>query len=108
MSAAELRRRIKSAVDRFPSKHLQSLADYVQFLDRPTLARRISDADRAFALGKGIRWRKINSRSSSEDRGLSRILRQAIARDSDEPSIPFSQVKRQLAAHRRSSTKRKA
>ena len=30
-----------------------------------------------------------------EDRGLSRILRQAIAADTKEPSIPFAEVKRQ-------------
>jgi len=44
-----------------------------------------------------------------EDRGLSRILRDAIASDTDEPSIPFTQVKRQLATQRRTtSNKRKA
>jgi hypothetical protein len=43
-----------------------------------------------------------------EDRGLSRILRQAIASDTGEPSIPFADVKRQLAEKRRGSAKRKA
>jgi hypothetical protein len=43
-----------------------------------------------------------------EDRGLSRILREAIESDGDEPSVPFAEVKRQLAAHRRQSTKRRA
>ena len=42
-----------------------------------------------------------------EDRGLSRILREAIASDTDEPSIPFSEVKRQLAAQRRTRHKRR-
>lgn len=43
-----------------------------------------------------------------EDRGLSRILREAIESDTDEPSIPFAEVKRQLAARRRrASGKRK-
>jgi hypothetical protein len=37
-----------------------------------------------------------------EDRGLSRILRDAIESDTDQPSIPFSEVKRQLAQHRAS------
>jgi len=37
-----------------------------------------------------------------EDRGLSRILRDAIESDTDEPSIPFSEVKRQLAQRRAS------
>ena len=39
-----------------------------------------------------------------EDRGLSRILREAIESDTDEPSIPFAEVKRQLAARRRART----
>ncbi len=44
-----------------------------------------------------------------EDRGLSRILKEAIASDTAEPSIPFSEVKRQLAAQRKGrATKRKA
>lgn len=46
-----------------------------------------------------------------EDRGLSRILREAIRSDTGEPSIPFAEVKRQLAARRRatpSPRKRKA
>jgi hypothetical protein len=45
-----------------------------------------------------------------EDRGLSRILREAIASDTDEPPIPLAEVKRQLATRRRASTtnKRKA
>ena len=42
-----------------------------------------------------------------EDRGLSRILREAIESDTDVPSIPFSQVKRQLASQRRTTHKRK-
>jgi hypothetical protein len=42
-----------------------------------------------------------------EDRGLSRILRQAVESDTDEPSIPFAQVKRQLAAQRRAVKRRK-
>jgi hypothetical protein len=45
----------------------------------------------------------------AEDRGLSGILRSAIESDTDEPSIPFSEVKRQLAARRRlAASKRKA
>jgi hypothetical protein len=41
-----------------------------------------------------------------EDRGLSRILREAIESDTDEPSIPFSEVKRQLAQHRKSKRRK--
>ena len=43
-----------------------------------------------------------------EDRGLSRIFREAIASDTDSPSIPYAEVKRQLAAHRSAMSKRKA
>ncbi len=42
-----------------------------------------------------------------EDRGLSCILREAIRADTNEPSIPFSEVKRQLAARRRRTTKKR-
>ncbi len=38
-----------------------------------------------------------------EDRGLSRILRDAIESDTDEPSIPLTEVKRQLTVQRRPS-----
>ena len=41
-----------------------------------------------------------------EDRGLSRILREAVRSDADEPSIPFAVVKRQLAAQRQATTNR--
>lgn len=36
-----------------------------------------------------------------EDRGLSRILREAKQTDTGKPGIPFAEVKRQLAARRR-------
>ncbi len=39
-----------------------------------------------------------------EDRGSSRILREARASDTNEPSIPFAEVKRQLATRRRTTT----
>lgn len=61
MSTTELRRRIKSAVDRLPPKRLESLADYVQFLDQPPLTQRIAAAEKAIASGKGINWRKVRS-----------------------------------------------
>jgi len=35
MSTVQLRRKIKTAIDRLPPKRLESLADYVQFLNRP-------------------------------------------------------------------------
>jgi hypothetical protein len=61
MSTVELRRKIKSAVDRLPPKRLESLADYVRFLDQPPLMERIAAAERAIAAGKGVKWRKVRS-----------------------------------------------
>jgi hypothetical protein len=59
MSESVLRREIKKAIDRLPSDRLLSLADYIAFLDRPTLRQRIEKADRDLKAGKGIPWRKV-------------------------------------------------
>jgi hypothetical protein len=61
MSTAELRREIKNAVDRLPPKRLESLVDYVNFLTRPTLERRLATAEKAIGSGKGVNWRKVRS-----------------------------------------------
>ncbi|MGD0461826.1 MAG: hypothetical protein ABSB74_04985 [Tepidisphaeraceae bacterium] len=61
MSTIELRREIKKAVDRLPPRQLESLVDYVHFLNRPTIAQRISAAEKAIASGKGVNWRKVRS-----------------------------------------------
>ena len=61
MSTVELRRKIKKAIDRLPPKRLESLADYVQFLDRPPMSERLATAERAIASGKGVNWRKVRS-----------------------------------------------
>jgi hypothetical protein len=61
MSSVELRRQIKKAVDRIPPDRLESLADYVIFLNRPPLARRLQDAEKAISSGKGVNWRKVRS-----------------------------------------------
>jgi hypothetical protein len=61
MSGVELRKEIKKAVDRMPIERLASLADYVHFLSRPPLERRIAEAEKAIALGKGVDWRKVRS-----------------------------------------------
>jgi hypothetical protein len=61
MSTVELRRKIKREVDRMPPKRLGSLADYVAFLNQPTLTRRLAAAQRAIASGKGVNWRKVRS-----------------------------------------------
>jgi hypothetical protein len=61
MSTVELRRKIKKAVDQLPPKRLESLSDYVQFLNRPPLNERLAAADKAIAAGKGVNWRKVRS-----------------------------------------------
>ncbi len=42
-----------------------------------------------------------------EDRGLSRILKEAIASDTNEASIPLEEVKRQLALQRKSPARKR-
>ena len=61
MSTSELRREIKKAVDKLPAERLTSLADYVQFLGRPSLEKRIKEAEQAIADGKGVNWRSVRS-----------------------------------------------
>jgi hypothetical protein len=61
MSTVELRRRIKKAIDQLPPKRLESLSDYVEFLNRPPLAQRLAAAEKAIASGKGVNWRKVRS-----------------------------------------------
>jgi hypothetical protein len=61
MSTVELRRQIKKVVDHLPPKHLESLADYAQFLDRRPLIARLKEAEKAIAAGKGVNWRKVRS-----------------------------------------------
>ena len=61
MSTVELRREIKKAVDRLPTERLLSLADYVDFLNRPPLVRRVKVAEKEIAAGKGVNWRKVRS-----------------------------------------------
>lgn len=61
MTATELRREIKKAVDNLPQDRLTSLADYVHFLSRPSLAQRIEKAEQEFASGNGANWRKVRS-----------------------------------------------
>jgi len=59
MSTVELRREIKKAVDKLPPGRLESLADYVDFLIRPSLDKRLAAAEKAIASGKGVSWRKV-------------------------------------------------
>jgi hypothetical protein len=59
MSTVELRRKIKKVIDRLPPQRLESVADYVAFLDRPPIADRVAAAEKAIAAGKGVDWRKV-------------------------------------------------
>ncbi len=61
MSTLKLRREIKKAIDMLPAERLRSLADYVEFLTRPSLAQRLQDAEKAIASGQGVNWRKVRS-----------------------------------------------
>jgi hypothetical protein len=61
MSAVKMRAEIKKAVDRLPAERLASLADYVGFLTRPSVAERVATAERAVAKGKAVNWRKVRS-----------------------------------------------
>jgi hypothetical protein len=61
MSTVERRRKIKKEIDRLPPKRLASLAEYVQFLNRPLLTDHLAVAEKAIASGKGINWRKVRS-----------------------------------------------
>ena len=59
MSIAALRREIKKAIDQLPGDRLESVADYIAFVNRPTLKQRIEKAEAEFKAGKGIDWRKV-------------------------------------------------
>jgi hypothetical protein len=59
MANSVLRREIKKAIDRLPADRLPSVADYIAFLNRPTLAERIRQAEREFKANKGVDWRKV-------------------------------------------------
>ena len=54
-----LRREIKKAIDRLPVDRLPSLADYVAFLDRPTIDQQIAKAERDLKANRGVGWRQV-------------------------------------------------
>jgi hypothetical protein len=61
MTNTTLRREIKKAIDRVPEDRLASLADYVAFLNRPSVMKRVEEAERAYKAGKGVNWRKVRA-----------------------------------------------
>ena len=59
MNDSLLRREIKKAVDLLPVERLPSVADYIAFLNRPTLGQRIEKAGRDLTANRGVDWRKV-------------------------------------------------
>ncbi len=61
MSQTQVRREIKKAIDELPSDRLASLADYIAFLNRPTLRQQIEKAEADLKANKGVNWRKVRN-----------------------------------------------
>ena len=61
MSTSNLCQQIKKSIDSVPRKRLESLAEYLRFLNQPTITQRLSAAKKAIAAGKGMNWRKVRS-----------------------------------------------
>ena len=61
MKTATLRREIKKVIDELPAERLESLADYVHFLNRPPVVQRVITGEKAIAAGKGTSWRKVRT-----------------------------------------------
>ncbi|HEX3146685.1 MAG TPA: hypothetical protein VHR66_01200 [Gemmataceae bacterium] len=59
MTESVLRREIKKALDRLPVDRLTSVADYIAFLNRPTLRQEIDKAESDLKAKKGVNWRKV-------------------------------------------------
>ena len=59
MTERLLRHEIKKAIDRLPVDRLPSVADYIAFLNRPTLGQQIEKAERDLKAKKGVNWREV-------------------------------------------------
>ena len=59
MTQTQVRRQIKKAVDQLPSERLASLADYIAFLNRPTLRQQVEKAEADLKANRGVSWRKV-------------------------------------------------
>ena len=59
MTQTQVRREIKKAVDELPSERLASLADYIAFLNRPTLRQQVEKAEADLKANRGVSWRKV-------------------------------------------------
>jgi hypothetical protein len=61
MTTAKLRKEIKKIIDHLPPERLLSLADYVHFLERPSLTERLKESQKAIAAGRGTPWRRVRA-----------------------------------------------
>lgn len=66
VTTAKLRKEIKKIIDHLPPERLLSLADYVHFLERPSLTERLKksekeDSEKAIAAGRGTPWRRVRA-----------------------------------------------
>ena len=59
MTQTQVRREIKKAVDQLPSERLASLADYIAFLNRPTLRQQFQKSEADLKANRGVNWRKV-------------------------------------------------
>ena len=59
MTESNMRLEIKKAVDQLAVEKLTSVADYIAFLNRPTLGQQIEQAERDLNVNKGVDWRKV-------------------------------------------------
>ncbi|HBI41542.1 MAG TPA: hypothetical protein DDY78_01630 [Planctomycetales bacterium] len=59
MTESLLRREIKKAIDRLPVDRLASLADYIAFLNHPTIGQQLKKAERDLKADKGVHWRTV-------------------------------------------------
>ena len=59
MTQTQVRREIKKAVDQLPSERLASLADYIAFLNRPTLRQQVQKAEADLKANRRVNWRKV-------------------------------------------------
>ena len=59
MTETLLRREIKQAIDRLPVDRLPSVADFIAFLNRPTIRQQIEKAECDLKANKGVAWRQV-------------------------------------------------
>ena len=61
MSTRELRQELKKTIDKMPLKRLETLSNMILLTNRPGIKQRLAKAEKQFADGKGVKWRKAES-----------------------------------------------